>query len=108
MSVEGAEVALVDDVGNLLAMYTTGSNGSYAFRGVKPSNYTLKAYAYGYNSTALRIAVEPYETSYINFSLVPSMLFLKLEIPSLIYSRGETMIFTIEVTNAEDKSLAAT
>ena len=104
--IEGAKAALIDDVGTVLAVYTADSNGSYAFQGIKPGNYTLKAYAYGYNATTSPVTVQPYETLHLNFSLVPNMLFLKLQVPSQIYSRGETMQFTLEITNAGGQSIA--
>lgn len=106
MAIEGAKVALIDDVGTVLIVCVADSNGSYAFEGVRPSSYTLEAYARGYNSTISPVEVKPYETSHVNFSLVPNMLFLELQAPSMIYSRGETVEFTIVVTNVQGQSIA--
>jgi len=106
MAIEGAKVALIDDVGRVLVVCAAGLNGSYVFQGVKPGNYTLKAYQRGYNSTISPVEVKPYETSYLNFSLVSNMIFLELQVPSLIYSRGETVEFTIVVTNVQGQSIA--
>lgn len=101
-----AKVALLDEFGTILVVYVTGTDGTYLFQSVEPGNYILKAYAYGYNSTIESVDVEPYETRIVDFNLVTNSIFADLHIPSLIYSRGETIRFTIDVTNPLGESIA--
>ena len=102
----GAKVALINELGWVLVLYVTDANGTYHFERVRPGNYTLKAYAYGYNSTTMSVEVKPYETSKVDFYLVLNKIILNLNIPSSTYSRGETMQFTITATNPLGESIA--
>jgi len=104
--IDGAKVALINEFGRILALYITNVNGSYLLELVKPGNYSLKAYAYGYNSTTVSVQVKPHETSIVDFDLVSNTIFVDLHIHSSMYSRGETIQFTVTVTNPLGESVA--
>ena len=105
LPIQGAKVALINPEGIILTVYLTDKNGTYCFSQVKTGNYTLKVYAYGYNSSCETVYVPPYTTTEVNFYLVPNMIFVDMQIPSDIYSRGETIEFSLYVTNPMGQSI---
>ena len=105
LPIQGARVALINPEGTILTVYLTDENGTYCFSKVKTGNYTLKVYAYGYNSSCETVYVPPYTTTEVNFYLVPNMIFVDMQTPSDIYSRGETIEFSLYVTNPSGQSI---
>jgi hypothetical protein len=106
-TIAGAKVALIDNQGRILTVDSTDENGTYLLEHVKPNNYTVKVYAYGYNSTYKLVTVKPYITTTLDFYLIPNMIFLNLQIPSFIYSRGENIQFNLTITNSLGQPTAA-
>jgi uncharacterized protein YfaS (alpha-2-macroglobulin family) len=52
----GANVALLDDAGNVLASRRTGQDGDYVFDDVTEGSYTVIASGYAPVATGLRVA----------------------------------------------------
>jgi hypothetical protein len=105
--VQGATVCLIDNRGATIAAVLTDTSGGYLFYLVKPENYTLRIYAYGYNTTSSTVSVTALATSTVNFTLVPSAMDLTLQASSAQYSRGETATFTLDATDAQGHSIAS-
>jgi len=96
--IKGALVELLQN-GAVKLITETNSTGGYLLEEIKPGNYTLKVIARGYNPSSSALSVRPYETTNVDFILIPSEVHLSIDIPGETFSRGETVVFNLTVTN---------
>lgn len=103
---QGVTVTLVDYRGVTIAAVHTNSTGGYLFYLVKAANYTLRVYAYGYNTTSTQVTVVAHMTAVSGFTLIPSAIYVTLKTSSGQFSRGETVTFAAGVTDTQGQSMA--